>query len=280
MDNKNKWIDKYGIILKVLTVISMVSVTVMLTISKSGMIKYWRYLISMIISSIYIFKTNVTDRLFKSINRKYAIGAIVLTALVELSVTKTYLIMALEGTLHGMIIKGFFVSMSIITSLAIFIFFYVFISKIYPVIKRLILEIDIIEKIFLISIGVITVIVIFIIYSKTVAFTYPPQVDIVYTLDTRALLAQNVYVHINAGQNDIRQPLFGLLSLPFSTVAYLASKLLFYIPDSYIVALAFIQVFVLLCSYIMLTRVMKPEAGAKIFLLIIMSLSYSTTDIL
>ena len=79
-------------------------------------------------------------------------------------------------------------------------------------------------------------------------------VDVLYTSDSGYLYQQNVYIHINAGENDIRQPLFGVFALPLSAPLWQLSRLLPY--PAYPLLMGVLQAGMLLVCLVLLRQML------------------------
>jgi len=163
---------------------------------------------------------------------------------------------------------------------AIFVFMYYFINRFFTALKDWVNNSDIIERRYLIICGTLMVIAIIIIFNLTNVF-YAPNIDgklinydVVYTTDSANLVATNAYSNVNASENDIRNPLFGLFSMPFAIGALILSRVLFFIPNSYIIIVNIIQVLLLLVSIIIIARMLQLSGVSKIFLLVICTATY------
>lgn len=107
---------------------------------------------------------------------------------------------------------------------------------------------------------VVSMALIYIVYGRTNLFYLPAQnggivkYDAVFTSDTGVLMETKVFVNINAAENDLRHPLFGLFAMP---VGITASWIAYCFPGrelAYVYALSFLQVLTLLVSMVMASR--------------------------
>lgn len=103
-----------------------------------------------------------------------------------------------------------------------------------------------------------------------------PDFDIVYTSDSPFFLKNNVWMNIYNSQNDLRQPLFGLFSIPLVAPFYLIGVLISMIgvSEGVTIALAESQVFILILAYIMLSSICNKNSQLGLFC--ILSCSYMT----
>lgn len=190
----------------------------------------------------------------------------------------------------------------LLVGLALFIFFYWLLQSFWPHIKGFFLHLDKVEKTYLLIVTVLFAAVIFYVFNLTNVF-YSPQAngqiiyyDVIYTSDTGIHLATDVYQNLNAPENDIRQPLFGLFALPLATTAKLAadlmSNLTTNIPTNPASAMAsniiaktaagtmypilcnLLQIILLATAAIFLARLMELDGWTKALFLGILSISY------
>jgi len=163
---------------------------------------------------------------------------------------------------------------------SIFVFWYWLFSRLIPITFDYFIGLDKMDKLFLITSTIIFSILIIMVYSTTNVF-YSPMVDgkvglydIVYTSDSGGMVLNNVFVNIAAFENDLRHALFGLYSLPFGIIAIILSKVIFFVPNSYPLLLAIVQVPLLSISGLLMCKMMKLNQKSKFFLLLIFSISY------
>ena len=100
--------------------------------------------------------------------------------------------------------------------------------------------------------------------------------DLIYSADSGYLVKQDVYRNIAAEQNDLRQPLFGVFSLPFAHIAGILASIFTFIPEAYITILQVMQVFLLLIALILIARMLNLQGGEKALFLVLMTVSYPT----
>ncbi|SDN00952.1 hypothetical protein [Acetanaerobacterium elongatum] len=168
----------------------------------------------------------------------------------------------------------------VISLFAIYVFLYIGSRYLIQLFRGWYKSTDTIEKSFLIIAGIISAVAIIVVYNFTTAF-YAPSIngnlidyDVVYTSDSANQLATNVYLNINAPENDFRQPLFGLFAAPFAIVALIISKLLFFIPNCYPIAIGIIQVLLLLFCFTLLARLLQLTGAVKVMFFIILTFTY------
>lgn len=194
---------------------------------------------------------------------------------------------------------------------AISIFLYWFYSHFIDYIKKYIHSLEKLERNFLLVTGIVMSIAIIAIYQITDVFykiTTPKenydyqvnyiqknenseelaqryiqhlydtnQYDIIYTSDTAPLVREDVYTHIVSDQNDIRQPLFGLFSLPFYIVPRIIADMFPSVTSLYATMISVIQLWLILITFTMLSKMMKIENKiTKLLFLIALTISYPT----
>jgi len=162
------------------------------------------------------------------------------------------------------------------------LFVYIFICKIVPKIISFFRNFTIVEKRYFIIMILVGIFVSVIITNMTTAFSRPTlngivkNYDVIYTTDSGDLMYDDAYFNVSYEESDIRQPLFGVFSLPFAVLAKMFSHFIFLVPKdySYEVALTIIQFILTTISTIMLARLLKIEEKDKKFIYLLFSLSY------
>lgn len=155
------------------------------------------------------------------------------------------------------------------------------INRVKPGIKNFFAGLGTTERRFIyIGTAVLSVIVC-IVFSKTNAF-YLPATDqmnigyynIIYTSDSGSLMDTDCYMNPFAPENDIRQPLFGILAIPFAIFARVLSWVFFFVPFSYPLFIAVIQVFLLLISIVLLGRMLELNGKDKLLYYLLFAASF------
>ena len=191
---------------------------------------------------------------------------------------------------------------------AAIIVLYLFYSKFWHYFKLFIRSLDKLEKTFLIVAISIFTIAIIIIYNVTNVFTkayisepnriynltysikndesiqigqkFVNQIfdrirgDVIFTSDTQVILGDDLYNTINGGENDLRQPLFAIFSIPFTIVPRIISD--FTIKEIYPFMLAIVQSSLVFISIVLLQRLMKLKGWTRLLFMIFLSVSYPT----
>ena len=164
---------------------------------------------------------------------------------------------------------------------------FIFLGLIKYVLPKIILffkKLNKTEKKYLIYASIIFCVVALIIQLQTTAFTVPVEryniavvnYDVIYTTDAGVQIKTKGFNNINATENDIRQPLFGLFSFPFGLVANTMSEIFDFFSDAFVYSYVIVcfQGFLLNICAILLMRMIKKETD--IFGLLFFSVMYAT----
>ena len=119
-------------------------------------------------------------------------------------------------------------------------------------------------------------VLVFCVYGMTeMMYTTQVKTNVVFTMDSPLLVQEDFYFSMYNTQNDIRQPLFTLLTMPFAVVAKILSIPLFFLPSAYILIMQLIQVVFLLVMAILLVRMSGIEDRlSKTAFLLLYSFTY------
>lgn len=192
---------------------------------------------------------------------------------------------------------------------AITAFLYWFYGKLVNYIKKYIKTMDKVEKYFLIVAGVVLIIGISIIDAKTSLFNYgvlkeeyydykiistenieeddiritnrikqlylTNNYDIVSTTDSPILLNFDVFSNVTAKENDFKNPLFGVFSLPFSIIPK-AISLIIPMANIYALLLSIVHGALVFIAFTLLARLMKLKGVLKALFLTIISIVFPT----
>ena len=160
---------------------------------------------------------------------------------------------------------------------ALFLWFYLFTDHAARFVRRWKQRANRTEKLFLLVGFLIAVAAVSLVYGRTNAFYGSSEpYDVIYTTDSSNLVKTNVFFYVNAYENDIRQPLFAVFSMPFAAVAMILSKLLFFVPNAYPILLACVQALVMLFGFTLLSRVLRLTGVDQLLFLCLLSVSYPT----
>ena len=186
-------------------------------------------------------------------------------------------------------------------------FLYWFYGKFMCYMRRYIKTMDKVEKWFFVTAGIILIIAVSIIDAKTTVFTQgllkeqyydydinvsgdigerastiPEKVeliytasnyDIIYTTDTPILLGFDVFSNVTAKENDYKNPLYGVFSIPFSIVPKAISLI---IPAKmvYPLTLSIVHGALVLLAFTLLARLMKLNGTLKALFLVFISVAF------
>lgn len=141
-------------------------------------------------------------------------------------------------------------------------------------------ESDFTERLFLVGAWCLFAMLIIMTYLCTQAF-YGADVngwrynfDLIYSSDSGYLVQQDVFRNVGAEQNDLRQPLFGVFAMPFCQAAYLLSRVLFFLPSSYVTVSQILQMLLFLVAVVLLARMMELQGAEKALFLGLLCVSY------
>jgi len=132
------------------------------------------------------------------------------------------------------------------------------------------------ERLYIIIGTVILAVFIIYVYSITeVSYQTQVQFDLIFTTDSGNYIYTDVFFSLYAAENDIRQPLFALLTMPFAVVAKILAIPLFFLPSAYILIMQLIQVIALLIMAVLIARMSGiKESFSKTIFLILFSSTY------
>lgn len=163
-------------------------------------------------------------------------------------------------------------------------YIYIFIEKIIPRVKDFIKKLTKTEKKYIIISSIVGIIVSGIIITTTTAFTLPvPKgldttriYDVIFTADNGALVSTDAYLNPCHEENDLRQPLFGVLASPFSIIAHIGSEVLPFTHESkgYYFLMIVIQFILVSFTTIMISKLLELEEKQKKYLYLLFSLSF------
>ncbi len=180
----------------------------------------------------------------------------------------------------GLPINEYLVSLiiSVCAIFAIATVIYIFILKVWPLIKQSYTNLLPIEKKYLKVSLIVSFFVTVILYYFVRGLYYSDFAlyDIYYTSDSSSLFRGDAFFNINMAENDLRQPLFGLLALPFALIAKICSEIFFFIPNGYAVFLTVIQIMLINASVIMITRLLKLNVFGTFAFILLYFCSFST----
>lgn len=139
---------------------------------------------------------------------------------------------------------------------------------------------DFVERMFLLWAGIFFGALIVMTFMCTQAF-YGAHInghwynfDLIYSSDSGYLVHQDVFRNVGASQNDLRQPLYGVFSMPFAQVAWLISRVLFFLPEAYVTVLQIMQMFLYLVAVVLMARMMELRSLEKVLFLLMLCVTY------
>lgn len=161
-------------------------------------------------------------------------------------------------------------------------FVYMCICKIKVCVQNFVNNLTKIEKGYIFVMFAFASILTVLVVSSTTAFSKPiingecQVYDVIYTSDTGSIVSQDAYFDVSHPENDIRQPLFGIFSLPFAVVAKILSDLFFFLPKNfgYEMFMTIIQFMLTTISTIMLGKILKLTEKEKLYLYLLFSFSF------
>ena len=242
---------------------------------------------SFLLTCFITFKFNIRQKIFNDFNIKHSIISILF------ALATTFAIAQIFYTYHIVVepIRTFFLNNPIPDSLIMFLlillslyavysFYYFLISRFLPKSITFFKGLEKNEKNYLIISTCIFGLAIIIIYSITNVF-YAPKIngevqafDVIYSSDTGAHGLLNDYIDITAIENDLRQPLFGVFSIPFSIIAYSIGNLFGQFGNSYFILIAIIQIFLMNIISILISRMMNLKKIEQTLFMIFYTVTY------
>ena len=169
---------------------------------------------------------------------------------------------------------------TVLTGIALWMVAYHMICAVRLIIVPLIRSLNGAEIALLLTGAAISMALIFIVYSHTNLFFLPARdgvtvkYDAVFTTDTGILMETNAFVNVNAGENDLRHPLFGLFSMPFGIMASWITFCFRGHELAYVLSLSFMQVMALLLSMVMASRIANLRHLDQIGFLLLYFISF------
>lgn len=277
-------------IFKVLFALSGAAATLLFTQRGSTGIGFVGVFCSLAICALIAFRYQALERVFVRISpAKLLVSAVFAfyaahrysewysASMSERILEKVGGVLHLSDTMYVFLERWLFVGIAAVALFALCTFFYVAIDRILLEAGRRFRAADKVEKRYFLIAGLAAAVLIACVYSLTNAFTDTGiPYDVVYTADSGMLLRDNTFLNINAFQNDIRQPLFGVFAMPFDIAARLLSKVLFFVPNAYVILLGILQAALLLFCFSVLARLLRLEGAKKALFLALVTISYPT----
>jgi hypothetical protein len=257
---EKSFLSKFKSVINIICVLSATAMTYMLSINASSTNQLLGTALSFVLYCLIVFKLDFVYKTFSKLNKGFSISSFILASL---TVARFFL-----GSYarHGIMNSAVWA----LSLPAIFILYAWLISNFYPVIIGFFKSLDQTDKVYLLVKMVLLTILIVIVFNLTSVF-YSPKVDgtvvdydVVYTTDSGNILYTDAYFKIDAPQNDLRQPLFGVFAAPFAMIAKIGSYALFFVDNAYPILINIIQVFLLEIALILLALMLKLKGKLKI----------------
>lgn len=154
--------------------------------------------------------------------------------------------------------------------------------SIFPFCKEEYYKLERSDKLFLIVLVSCYFCISSVLYFKTNIFyrpVYHQQLfipyDVIYTSDSGSLTDLNVYMNVSAVENDIRQPLFGLFSIPFAVLSEFISSFFGFLPNFRYVIFSTIQSMLLGIAIILISRMLGLKNYEKKLFIAMMISTFS-----
>ena len=274
------------IILKIVLVISSIIFSNILIASIPTIFRIINTIICTVITTIIIKKVDISKLRIKEIIISILLSIYVSNLLV---MTKDSFGIFLANKVETIIGYSFINELTHLIIVAACIpilsmYIYMFIDKIIPKVKDFIKKLTQVEKKYVIITSIVGIIISGIIITTTTAFTLPvPKeldttriYDVIFTADNGALTATDAYLNPGHEENDLRQPLFGVLASPFSVIAHIGSEMLPFTLESkgYYFLLIVIQFVLASITTIMIGKLLELEEKNKKYLYLLFSLSF------
>ena len=165
-----------------------------------------------------------------------------------------------------------------VLSAIVFLFLNVFVF-ISPKIKAFYLSLSTREKRFLIIAAFIYIVLVFTFTHLTTLFTFSPVPDAVvydkiYSLDTGGFLLDDAYTRILHAENDLRNPWFGIMSMPFGVIANLIARLFPHCTYAYTMSILFMQIIVIQISILIIGRLVSASDRNRMQFMLLMEVSF------
>ncbi|QOR36486.1 hypothetical protein IMX26_06665 [Clostridium sp. 'deep sea'] len=172
-------------------------------------------------------------------------------------------------------------SLAFLSLWAVFIYYNYFFNTVGTVLKKLLASFSKVDYLYIVFVVLIFAVITVLVYNGTNAFYAAEQnnklvkYDVIFTTDSSNHIQDNVFMNINAHENDLRQPLFAVFALPFAVVAKIISTILFNITNIYPIAINIIQVLLLTIGSLIITKLLDLKGFNKYLFLTLITISYS-----
>lgn len=294
------WISRYPRLFSVLFFVSGISMSSMFSLGGFAKPIYIPFLIILyIITYIFLIKKNIHKKAVANTSNLYLWIALAITIIISIKYNEIIFIFLQDFlclTRYSQIVFQYEIFqyiykylnivvfvLCLLSFFSIWIFTTLLLKKFLPSTIRFIKTFDKVDKWALFIALVISTPTVFLIYANTNAFYEPcientyPSYNIFYSMDTPSHFSENVWLNMGAQQNDFKQPLFALMSLP-SSVPAVALSYIFPILGtraSYAAWLCITQFLMSIVSFLLLAKMMRLSSIDKILFLILMCSTYT-----
>ncbi len=271
------------ILIKVLIVLSFAVLSLILMHDFKLKIAVINGILCLIVGVLVFKKISIKKITIKKLIISLLIAAYVDTLFITISQTRMIDIIT---TINLYINRGFINQIipyliGVLSYPAIVFCIYYWIEKHHPKVIQEVKSLEKKEINYLIIVGILSLLLVTFTFTFSTAFlntTYEDRAitDVIYTSDNGTIYGTDAWFNIPHPENDIRQPLFGIFSLPFSIPAHITSELIFFVPKDacYGVVLSVIQFLLLALTTIMLARILKLKDYQKKYFYAFFSLSF------
>lgn len=170
---------------------------------------------------------------------------------------------------------AFFIA--IMASFIIFALIAIFLDYIWNKIKDVFEDMPKKEKISYIILLVGILIFISYIFLNSTAFYGTEDIlfDVLFTSDSGRLVSnENVYLSLYHGENDLRQPLFAVFSIPFVGAGYAISLLFSFVPNTAPLFMNLLQVILFFVANLMIAKMLNLKPAERIAFMILSFCTY------
>ncbi len=267
------------VIFKLLFVFSATAMSFMLSLRGDYRVCIASSVLAFLILLYLVFKRNMLSFFFKKTNLLVLMFAVVLASQYILPIAEGVIMRRPDGYMAFADVE-FAKIMARIAFIAIVSFFYIFIDVFFNNAKLWFSASDRIERRFIaVSFLLLSSLIVFL-YLSTDMFYLPEyggnliQYNVLFSNDTGDLISSDVYLDLNAPQNDLRHPLFAVFSLPFSVFAHFIEDCLLLDRSGYSIIMGIIQAFLFIVSMVSVARMLEAKKQTKLLFLVLTAVSY------
>ncbi len=263
MSLKMNLISLKDIVIKILLIISFPCLTMVFSRVSNKNVLIISLLLSAIIGLILVHY--FYDKILKKFNYKLFVASLIICDVI-LGIYYNFHFQEYISSTFYLISTNKFILVTLFAFPALTFIIYYLIDNLNKPIIHFFRGLDRFDKKFLVGFSIVFLLLAIFIYGKTTAFYYGNniQYDIIYTTDSSDIYRNETFLNVNSPYNEpSKQPLFGVFALPFGFLALVLSKVLFFIPNSYIVCLSTVQFCLFLITILMITRLLKLNTTDK-----------------